>query len=227
MITRIQLFVILFIAALIQGLLLLIDGVPVSLSWLRYIFIATTVLVLLLAVFDKWLWRQPLVQRWALSWFIKRPDISGTWRATIISTWLDQSTGEVKAPVEGYMVIRQTFSLLSLRLMTSESASEFMVAEIISSADNTFQVMGVYRNEPKLSVRHRSSIHRGSVLLRMIGTPVTALKGDYWTDQNTSGELQLSDRNKELYDDFEAARLAFNPQDVECKTKGEAEKSRC
>lgn len=222
MITRIQLFIILLIAVIIYGLLLLIDGVPVSLSWLRHLSIVTAVLMLVLYGFDKWLWRRPFVQRWALSWFIKRPDISGTWRATIISTWIDRSTGEVIAPVEGYMVIRQTFSFLSLRLMTSESAAEFLVTEIILSSDNTFQLTGVYRNEPKLSVRHRSSIHRGSILLRLIGTPVTALKGDYWTDQNTSGELELSDRNEELYDDFETARLAFNPQDAECKTKGEA-----
>ena len=179
MITRIQLFIILLIAVVIYGLLLLIDGVPVSLFWLRHLSIVTVVLMLVLCGFDKWLWRRPFLQRWALSWFIKRPDISGTWRATIISNRFDRSTGEVIAPVEGYMIIRQTFSFLSLRLMTSESAAEFLVTKIILSSDNTFQLTGVYRNEPKLSVRHRSSIHRGSILLRLIGTPVVALKGDY------------------------------------------------
>jgi hypothetical protein len=30
------------------------------------------------------------------------------------------------------------------------------------------------------------------VLLQIVGRPVTALKGHYWTDRNTSGEIEIN-----------------------------------
>lgn len=204
MISRIHLSIILLLASLICGILLIIDGVAVSISWLRYLSIVTGILLLLLAAFDIWLWRLPFLQ----GWFVERPDISGTWRATIRSTW--PSTDKMIEPVEGYMAIRQTFSLLSLRLMTDESASELLAAEIIHSPDNTFRVAGVYRNEPKLLVRHRSPIHHGALLLQIVGAPATAFNGYYWTDRKTAGELKLTDRRKKIFYDFETAKQMFN-----------------
>ncbi len=206
MIARSHITAVVFLAALLWGVLLIIDGVAVSISWLRHFSTVVGVLLFLLAGFDLWLWRLPFLQ----GWFVKRPDISGTWRVTIRSNWVDPSTGKTVEPIEGYMVVRQTFSSLSLRLMTSESVSELLGAEIIRAPDGTFRVTGVYRNEPKLSVRERSPIHHGAILLDVVGRPRSALKGHYWTDRGTSGELELTDRIKRILDEFETAREALN-----------------
>ena len=174
MIPRIHLSTILLLAAFIWGVLLMVaGGVAVSISWLRYLSTVTGALLFLLGAFDVWLWRLPFLQ----GWFVRRPSIGGTWRTVVRSNWIDPSTGERIEPVEGYMAIRQTYSSLSLRLMTSESASELIGSEIVSFPDGTFRITGVYRNEPKQLIRDRSPIHNGAILLTVIGRPATALKG--------------------------------------------------
>lgn len=205
MIERMHLSVVLLAAAIIWGVLLVLDGVVVSLSWLRHVSVVAGAVLLLLSAFDLFLWRLPALH----SWFVRRPNLRGTWRATLRSNWVDPATGATVPPIMGYMAISQTFSRLSLRLMTEESRSEILGAEILRSEDGTYRVVGVYRNEPKLSVRHRSPIHNGAVLLQALGSPPSSLEGHYWTDRNTAGELVLTERKRKLVDDLKAASVLY------------------
>ncbi len=82
-------------------------------TWLAPLSTATTVVVTAALLFDLWLWKLPFLH----DWFVKRPVIVGTWKVVIRSKWIDPTTGLTRAPIEGYMVIRQTFSTLSLRLL--------------------------------------------------------------------------------------------------------------
>lgn len=205
MISKTHLSTILFLAAIAWGILLVISGITVSVSWLKYLSTVTGILLLLLGAFDLWLWRLPFLQ----GWFVKRPVIRGTWRAVLRSNWIDPVTERVPAPINGFMMVRQTYSSLSLRLLTSESSSELIGAEIVSYSDGTTSIASVYRNEPKQLIRQRSSIHYGAILLQVIGRPVTGLTGHYWTDRNTAGEIELSNRRSEIYPSFETAKRAF------------------
>lgn len=199
---------ILFIAVLIWGVLLAtIGGVTVSFHWLGYLGIVTGGLSIILAFFNRWIWRLSLLH----DWFVNRPIIDGTWHCKIDSNWDDSSTGQSIGTIEGYMAIRQTFSTLSLRLMTQESSSELMGSEIILSKDGISQIVGVYRNEPKQSVRNQSNIHYGAIKLQVIGKPPTAVKGQYWTDRKTCGDIELFDRHDKLYFDYATANQAFYP----------------
>jgi len=201
MIERLHLSTLLLVAAVVWGVLLLLQGVAVQLSWLRPISVVTGILLLGLAVFDLYLWKLPILQ----SWFVKRPFIAGTWQAELKSNWVNPAAGTTIAPVTGFMVIRQTFSRLSLRLITSESQSELLGAEILRADDGTYRLMGVYRSEPKLSVRDRSPIHYGGLVLQVIGSPAIGLEGHYWTDRSTAGEIALSKRRKKLASDMASA----------------------
>ena len=107
------------------------------------------------------------------------------------------------------MVIRQTYSSISLRLLTDESSSELIGAEIITLSDGTIRMAGVYRNEPRQLLRERSPIHNGAILLEIIGRPVTRLKGHYWTDRNTAGEIELNNRRNQIFHDYETAKRYF------------------
>lgn len=202
MIRRLHLSAIILLAALIWAVLLIIDGVAVSIAWLRPFSTVVGVLLILLALFDVWLWRLPFLR----GWFVKRPDIRGTWDVTIQSDWVDPATGTTIEPIVGYMAIRQTYSSLSLRLMTPESTSQLTGAEILSLPDGTFNIVGIYRSEPKLSVRQRSPIHNGAIILHVADLPATTLKGHYWTDRKTSGEIELKNRRGKVYNDYETAR---------------------
>ena len=65
-------------------------------------------------------------------------------------------SGVTIPPVEGFVVIRQTFLNLSLRLLTKESSSHLLGTEIGCSVDGLYCVSGVYRNEPRYEDRSHS-----------------------------------------------------------------------
>jgi hypothetical protein len=204
MIEKLHLTTVLLVAAIVWGILLVLDGVVVSVVWLRHLSAVTGVLLILLAAFDLYLWRLPIFR----SWFVKRPLLDGTWRAEVRSNWKNPETGSTIDPVIGFMVVRQTFSRLSLRLLTSESQSELLGAEVLRSDDGSYRVIGVYRNEPRLGVRDRSPIHYGGLALQVSGTPPVRLAGQYWTDRDTAGEITLSDRRAvHVHDMTSAAEL--------------------
>jgi len=209
MISRLHLSTILVIAAVLWGVALLFTGVAVKVTWFQPFSVVVGVLVLILAAFDLWFWRFS----WLRGWFVKRPCIRGTWKASLKSQWTDPESGESPSPIEAYITIRQTYSLLSMRLMTAESASELLGAEVMRAMDGTCRVAGVYRNEPRLAVRERSPIHYGGVLLEIEGDPPTRLAGHYWTDRNSRGELQTVAHSANIYPNFEAARKAFSQTD--------------
>jgi hypothetical protein len=52
-------------------------------------------------------------------------------------------------------------------------------------------------------------MHHGSTALDLSGTPVKRLKGRYWTDRDTRGELDFTERSKKIVDDFEEASGLF------------------
>jgi hypothetical protein len=136
------------------------------------------------------------------------PVIDGTWRAELHSNWNDAAGAPIR-PIRGYMVIRQTFLNLSLRLLTEESSSHLVGTEIVCTVDGLYCVSGVYRNEPRYQERGHSPIHYGAVWLQVIEKPVHMLEGHYWTDRNTAGELRLTDRHKQKFQDFKAAQSHY------------------
>ena len=210
MISRIHISAIVFLAAVILTSLLIADGITLKMSWLRYPSIVISFLLILLGAFDMWLWRLRIFR----NWFVNRPDISGTWQVIIQSDWINPKTGKGIDPFEGYMAVHQTFSSLSMRLMTDEMNSELIGSEIIHSPDRDFRIAAIYRSEPHISLRHQSPIHNGAFLLHIIGTPVSGFNGHYWTDRSTMGQLRTIGHRKEVFHDFQAAKSAFGSEDT-------------
>ena len=139
-------------------------------------------------------------------WFVKIPDLNGTWKAKLNST---SKEGEEKPQdVDGYMVVRQTYSSVSMRFLSAESSSELVACRIIRSEDSIYEVLGVYRNVPNILVRAGSPVHFGGLVLRVLGVPPYGMEGQYWTDRNTQGAIRLSDRQSTLHYDFATAELA-------------------
>lgn len=195
---------IIYVAVGVWALALLISGQRPSSTLLRPLSIVTSVVVLLSIAFEVWLWKLPFLH----GWLVKRPIIGGTWRADLRSNW-KHGEGGVIPPVEGYVVIRQTFLTMSLRLMTKESSSHLVGTEIVCSVDGLYCVSGVYRNEPRYQERSHSEMHYGAVWLQVIDKPAKALEGHYWTDRNTAGEMRLTDRRKEKFQDFQSAQAYY------------------
>src|SRR3989344_6275919 len=78
------------IAALIWIIVLLCQGTEVSWDHARPFSIVVSSLVGLGLLFEFVLWRQP----WLHGWFVKRPDLRGTWRVEIQSSYVSPETNE-------------------------------------------------------------------------------------------------------------------------------------
>lgn len=195
--SRLHISAVLLIAAGVWSVALILAGVAVTAAWFRPFSVVVGVLVLVLSIADRWLWRL----RWLRPWLFNMPDLNGTWKVVIHPTAPEPPHNEVIA----YMVIRQTFSTVSLRLFTAESHSETLSARVVRSDDGTCNLAAVYRNTPRLQVRERSPLHHGALLLSVQGDPPESLAGQYWTDRLSQGELMLSARSPALAQSFDQA----------------------
>jgi hypothetical protein len=162
--------------------------------------------MLSLSGFNKFLWRL-----WPAKEFSGVPDLKGTWRVELKSTYKDPVTQEPKPPIQGFATIRQSYSLLSIRLMTEEAES-FLVAQNIKRYDDgSYDVFGVYQSDPNIHLRGDvSEIHYGSFKYRVVGNPPTEMVGHYWTDRSTKGSIKLFGHEEALYDSYSSARQGMS-----------------
>lgn len=160
---------------------------------------------LVLGLWEVWLWRLPLAQR-----LPGTPRcIRGTWRGVLTTFWVDPKTGKSPDPKTVYLVVRQTASELSVKLLTNESRSSSTFAGIRLD-DGSYELLYLYLNRPDSRYESRSRMHHGSTSLDLSGSPVKRLKGRYWTDRDTRGELDFCERNSRPVDDFDEAADLFN-----------------
>ena len=127
--------------------------------WFSSIGAAVCAVLLSMAIFDKWLWKIPLLQ----GWFVNRPVLEGDWTGEIRSQWLDPDTGQNMPPIPARISIRQSFSKIHLNLETDHSGGDFVTSTIFRKEDGTYRVVGTYRNEPRLEVRGESPVHLGQL----------------------------------------------------------------
>lgn len=176
----------------------------IDLGWLKYFSTAVFIAGLVLWLWDAFLWRLPLVQRMPGA-----PQcVRGTWKGELRSFWTDPSTGKQIAPIVVYLVVRQSASAVSVVLLTKESRSSSSLAEV-REVDGSSVLTYIYFNRPEMSVEHRSRMHHGSCFLSVFGHPASRLRGRYWTDRDTRGELSLDSRSKKLADNFDDAGSLF------------------
>jgi hypothetical protein len=127
------------------------------------------------------------------------PDLKGTWKGTIASTWVDPATGRGVPPIEAYYVVRQAGSRLRIRLATAGATSELLAGRLFRDGDGTPTVTGVYRNAPGPGQGGGSPVHHGAILVRADGG---RLEGTYWTDRGTSGTLRFDRWHEGFARDF-------------------------
>jgi hypothetical protein len=202
--TKTQLSIIVALAAVVWLGVLAFSGVELSLAMLKPYSIVVTAVGGGFVVFDRWLWRwRPL-----FGWLVHRPDLSGTWLATLAP--IPQPGGPVDLPpIRAYVTVYQTFTALSVRLYSDESSSEQLAGEIRRAPDDTYTLAVVYRNTPRISLQERSRSHQGAMLLELSADPTATPRGHYWTDRFSIGEISLDKRNHERADSFSSARQLF------------------
>lgn len=174
-----------------------------NLELLKYLSGAVFVATTLFTLWDVWLW--------STSWMQKIPgvpvNVRGTWKGTLISSWIDE-TGKQVGALDAYLVIRQTSTLVHIVLMTNESKSESSLAGIVTT-EGLSVIQYLFFNKPKMRFEKISRMHHGSATLEISGKPARRLEGRYWTDRDTKGELDFALLDKKVADDYEEAVSLF------------------
>ena len=207
---RIHIIVFLGIAVLAWWVVLCAQGAQVGWEHLHPFGTVVGILGVLGWSLEKVLWHQP----WLHGWFVRRPDLRGTWRVELQSDWVDPATAERVPLIVCYMGVAQSLSGLQMHLMTKESESWLVAEEINSSPSGIgYRIAGVYTNKPRTHFRGaRSEVHFGGLILETHG-PVNrpeTLAGEYWTDRKTKGHMMLEVRIPKLFTRFEDAERAFS-----------------
>ncbi len=198
------------VAAVIWVVVLYFQGTTATWDQARPFSVVVSSLVGIGLLFELVLWRQP----WLHGWFVKRPDLRGTWRVELQSSYVRPETNERVPLIICYMCVKQTLSTLNMHLMTPESESWFIADNIrLSPNGNGFQIIGVYTNEPNIHLRDEriSEMHQGAIIIETHGPSLrpTTLTAKYWTDRKTTGTMDFTALVSQVCTRFKDAEHAF------------------
>lgn len=135
----------------------------------------------LFTVFDRWVWHW----KWLLP-FVGRPWLGGTWSGKLTSYRTDDEGKATESEHEIKLRISQTFTTLSVSMMTGESKSRSLACQVKKEGDG-FVVFYQYDNNPELRVRSRSPRHWGAVVIELNEYSPLELNGEYWTNRDSKG----------------------------------------
>ena len=189
--------------ALVYVVFLWSVGSPPELKWLRAYSLAVFIVIMLWAAWDRRLWRFACFQTMQ---FVP-PSIAGTWKGELRSQWTDTDSKSGTPRKTVYLVVKQAFSSVSVVLLTDESQSE--TCSVLAKVTKDDGLGYLYLNEPEMNAQESSHMHRGAAMFRLSDTPVATLRGRYWTDRGTGGELIFKERRSKYAEDYEMAVRLF------------------
>lgn len=178
-----------------------INKVPFKLNWdaIRLVPSVVSIYAVLLLLFIKWFWRLSIFKHW----LVLIPDLQGTWKGELRTTWRYENTQREPDPIEVYLVIKQNLYAMHITMYTKESASYSQAAATnINEESGIKSLHYIYSNQPKTDYRDRSQIHYGAANLLISLKPQSKIEGDYWTDRHSTGSMTLYFQSKELIDTF-------------------------
>jgi hypothetical protein len=201
--TQVKAFVgLIFLAT---AVVLVVQGHPPSKDYWRPFSTVVTIVAFALLLWERYLWRWPILRLLG-----KRPNLRGTWKGILQSDFEDPETKKRHKPVEVYLVVRQTYSTLDVRLFSKESSSVSLSANLSADSAGIYTLAVTYLNTPNALKLERSPISHGGMLLNLRGdSSVQQLDGKYWTDRKTLGEVTLTLRVKRICHHFAGASQAF------------------
>ena len=125
------------------------------------------------------------------------PDWNGNWDVEVY--WhreAKRGTAEAEGTVEADAEIKQSLVKVSITLQSKQSLSEtrYVVPKKHSESDRP-ELHYVYRAEPTARHQHDNPAHYGAAILKPDLGNNDILRGNYFTDRATSGEIVMTRRN--------------------------------
>lgn len=189
---RIFAFTILGLAFFIYGIIFFITQNLDSIDFhkaISHISTTITINIIIWTVFISWMWKWRIFY----PWLVPFPNLAGEWTGYIKSNWEEKALD----PIPINLTIKQTFFNIQVKIRTVESKSYSVSSSFDIDSERGFQQLFYsYLNTPKSGIRSRSTIHYGSAVLNFDGFSVKQMEGEYWTDRETTGEIELSKKEK-------------------------------
>jgi len=168
-------------------------------EWVKTLGGVAAVVVAGLLVFDRWAWR------WLPLTLPGHPKLHGTWRGVLEFEELEQGkpTGGTLRK-ECFLVIRQTYSTISVNMLFDVSTSESRSAAICEQK-GVLRLWFSYWSAAGTLHRDGNEPHRGGAEVVISREPTLSLRGDYWTERRTRGRIETHGHTARVYDDYESA----------------------
>jgi hypothetical protein len=150
-------------------------------------------------IFANWLWKCRIFKKWLVPY----PNLNGTWTGSIYSSWINPETQKGIPPISAMLTIKQSFFNISCLMQTAESKSYSSTEGFaIDDERQIRQLTYTYMNKPRIVLNNRSPSHGGTITFDIIEKPELKLKGSYYTERETKGEIDLTFYSKELMYDL-------------------------
>jgi len=145
--------------------------------------------VILAGVFDRWVWRWPLLRMIRI---VEVPDLNGHWTGECTSSF-DQHAQKYNVQV----TISQTWTKIAILLETANSKSQSQVVGMTTREAEGVTLNYMFFNEPKEDADGRMHAHRGTTTL-LLSRDGNELTGEYYSgrDRQNFGGLRLARQAK-------------------------------
>jgi hypothetical protein len=99
--------------------------------------------------------------------------------------------------------VKQSFIRISCVMRTAEMTNRSHLADFWLDGDEQIRMLGYsYHSKPLPTIADRSQPHDGTIVFELVGNPVEKLKGTYWTERKTTGEVVLIFREQTRLEEF-------------------------
>lgn len=150
-------------------------------------------------IFVKWAWKFRMFQ----GWLVPFPVLTGTWEGELRSTWVDSATSKPPDPIPVVLVIKQSFLTISATMHSHDMESRSFAAEFLIDRDTgSKRLVYTYTSTPKVALRNKSRVHDGTALLTIKDEPERKLDGEYWTNRESTGDINLRYRTHKILEDL-------------------------
>lgn len=175
-----------YIAFALISLVNLINGLQLPELWGRVVSSVPLVVVVAFAVFDRWAWRWGVIPK-----LTQRPVLHGTWHGHLVSTWSPAGQKSTDNQYEAFLVVTQSFTSIQVVLITEESKSRSVIADIVKNSPDDFSIFYHYGNTPRVEVREGSPIHMGGTSFEVFDVNPKSFEGEYWTSRKSGGSMSF------------------------------------
>jgi hypothetical protein len=155
--------------------------------------------LIIIGLFGKYFWKWKIFK----GWLVPFPNLNGTWKGTIQTTWEDPITKMRPSPIPAILSIKQSFFNVSCVMRTGEMTSRsFMANFILDEEHQVCKLVYTYDSNPKATVKERSPQHFGTMIFDVIEKPQRKLDGEYFTGRKTTGHIAVFYWKKQLADEY-------------------------